>query len=408
MTLDLTAISNSAAESASVENTFVKGRVLQYDADFGCYECARLEDSVDRNIRALRKHIEVKRKLAGAEHINVHITLGMKGGRDQLATVKPYQAQRSGSNLEVKARVSILRNFLANYNNEVTTAVVNLTQEADDSLAQYQLEYIAEHGPKSSVIMSGDKDLWMVQGLHCDQKCGRMYFVDGYGKTEYREVGNISPKLIGEGTSWFWHQMLHGDTADNIAGLPTLSGRLLNKYIPTKKYNARRKPAPCGEAKSTAILKGVTNDKEAARRVLEAYQGTYTNAIEMIVEQAFLLWMRRVDDVSDCVKFLNESGIVCDFSPAQYKRLEEFERLSKIQLEEHEGQTMIKVQEHRDGDSFVTEAWVYVEHLPKNVTPADIILARQIDPIYNPTAIPKARAKVEAELERLEKLYKEG
>ena len=75
-----------------------------------------------------------------------------------------------------------------------------------------------------------------------------------------------------------------------------------------------------------------TNDLEAAKRVLEAYQGTYTNAVEMMVEQAFLLWMRRTSDVADCVHFLNESGIKCDFSPAQKERLKEFKRLALIQI----------------------------------------------------------------------------
>ncbi len=334
--LDLAAISASAAESAAVENAFVTGRVLQYDADFGCYECAWLDDSIESNIDTLKKHIEVKRKMAGAEFVNVHITLGMKGGREQLATIKPYQEQRAGKNLEIKERVAILRNFLANYTSDTVKPIVNLLQEADDSLTQLQERSIKAYGVKSSVIMSGDKDLWMSQGLHCDQKTGRMYLVKGYGKTEYRDVGNTKPKLVGEGTSWFWHQMLHGDTADNIVGLTTLSGRLLNKYLPTKKYNAKRKPASCGEAKSTAILKGVTNDKEAAKRVLEAYQGTYYNAVEMMVEQAFLLWMRRTSDVADCVHFLNESGIKCDFSPAQKERLKEFKRLALIQIQASE------------------------------------------------------------------------
>ena len=334
--MDLAAISKSAAESAINEASFVLGRVLQYDADFGCYECAWLDKTVEDNIQNLIKHIDVKRQMAGAEFVNVHITLGMKGGREQIATIKPYQEQRGNRDPLLTARVGKLRNFLANYSTNIVTPVVNLLQEADDSLSQMQLVKIKEYGLQSSVIMSGDKDLWMVDGLHCDQKTGNMYTVDGYGKTEYREVGNVKPKLVGEGTSWFWHQMLHGDTADNIAGLPTLSGRLLNKYLPTKKFNAKRKPAPCGEAKSTAILSGVTNDRDAVRRIYEAYNDLYPNPVEMIVEQAFLLWMRRVDDVRDCVLFLRESGLRCDFSPAQQKRLTEFARLSKIQIEASE------------------------------------------------------------------------
>lgn len=335
--MDLQAISDAASKSAPLEATFVKGRVLQYDADFGCYECAWLDESIESNIRALKGHIEVKRKMAGAEFVNVHITLGMKGGRDQIATVKPYQEQRTGRNVEVKERVAILRNFLASYNTETVTSVVNLLQEADDSLTQYQVKQIAEHGIESSVIMSGDKDLWMSEGWHCDQKTGEFYLVEGYGKTDYKDVGNVKPKLIGRGTSWFWHQLIMGDSADNIAGLPQLSGKLMNRYLPTKTKNPNRKPASAGEAKAVAILKGVTTDAEAARRVHEAYKHHYPkNATEMLVEQAFLLWMRRTGAVDDVITFLNECGISCGFSLAQKERLKEFKRLAIIQIKASE------------------------------------------------------------------------
>jgi len=331
--MDLAAISKSAAESAITEASFVLGRVLQYDADFGCYECAWLDKSVADNIDTLMKHIDIKRQMAGAEYVNVHITLGMKGGREQMATVKPYQEQRGKRDPLLTERVAALRNFLANYDTDIVTPVANLLQEADDSLTQLQVLRIRDYGVQSSVIMSGDKDLWMVDGLHCDQKTGRMYTVKGYGKTEYRDVGNVKPKLIGEGTSWFWHQMLHGDTADNIAGLPTLTAKLLNRYLPTKKFNPKRKDAPCGEAKSTAILNGVTNDVEACKRVLEAYSGIYPNAKTMMIESAFLLWMRRTENPKDCVDFLNESGLHCAMSINQNLRLKEFDRLSAIQIE---------------------------------------------------------------------------
>jgi DNA polymerase-1 len=199
-----------------------------------------------------------------------------------------------------------------------------------------QLERITEFGLQSSVIMSGDKDLWMSEGLHCEQKTGDIYEVKGYGKTEWKEVGNVKPKLVGRGTSWFWHQILHGDGADNIAGLPQLSGKLLNRYLPTKKINAKRASQPCGEAKSYAILKGVTSDRDACTRVLEAYSGQYPNPVEMLVEQAFLLWMRRTKKLSDVLVFLNASGLACEFSPAQKQRLEEYKRLTIVQLKASE------------------------------------------------------------------------
>jgi DNA polymerase-1 len=335
--MDLAAIGQLAAESDSLEAPFVKGRVLQLDADFGCYECAWLDKTLNENIVQLKNLIETCRLTAGAEFVNVHITLGMKGGRTQMATVKPYQEKRNANkDPEKQARVAALRNFLANYKTDIAEPVSNLLQEADDSLTIMQRVRITTHGLQSSVIMSGDKDLWMSEGLHCEQKTGRIYEVKGYGKTVWKDVGNVKPKLVGEGTSWFWHQLLHGDGADNIAGLPELSGKLLNRYLPTKKTNPKRPAQSCGEAKSFAVLKGVTSDRDACTRVFEAYRGHWPNATEMLVEQAFLLWMRRTDRVDDVLEFLNASGLMCEFSPAQKERLREFKRLAVIQIQASE------------------------------------------------------------------------
>ena len=330
--MDYAAIGKLVAESDSVVRPVAAGRILQYDADFGCYECAHLDDTVEQNFRQLKKHVEVKRALAGADRVNVHVTLGLKGGRNEIATVKPYQEQRVGKNADIKERVRLLRNLLANHKTNTVTPVANMYTEADDSLSIYQLEDI-----ENSVLMSGDKDLHMVAGMHCDQKTGRMYKVEGFGETSTKEVGNVKPKLCGTGTSWFWHQLLMGDTADNIPGLPKLSGPLCNRYIPLKKHNPKRKAIACGPAKAEAILKGVTNDKNAMDRVLEAYQGFYPdNAREMLVEQAFLLWMRRTNKINDCVLFLNEVGLKCTFSAKQMKALQKYKELCLIQKEQGE------------------------------------------------------------------------
>lgn len=325
--MDFAAIGEAASESEVFSRPTIKGRKLQYDSDFGCYECAHLDESVSQNFKALVKHVEFKRKLAGAEKIFMHLTLGLKGGRHQIATVKEYQKERQNNNKEVKVRVRELRCLLANHRNKITIPVANLYQEADDSMAAYQNLDL-----ENSVIMSGDKDLWMVEGLHCDQNSGRMYKVKGYGKVEYREVGNVKPKLVGEGTSWFWHQMLMGDGADTIAGLPKLCVELANRYVPTKKHNPKRKPIACGEVTAVAVLKNLRSDEQAARLVYSAYKGFYpNNAMEMLVEQAFLLWMRRTPAIDDCIKYLRECGLHADFSSKQRLALHKFQKLCVIQ-----------------------------------------------------------------------------
>jgi DNA polymerase-1 len=258
--------------------------------------------------------------------------MGLKGGREQIASVKPYQERRSGARTpELQQRILDLRTHLANYETEHIKPVPNLYQEADDSLTQYHMLH-SQKGKDMSILMSGDKDLWMVPGTHADPKTGEFYTVIGYGQTKHKDVGLKDPKLVGRGTSWFWHQMLMGDGADNIPGLPMLSGRLANRYVPTKTYNPRRKSIKCGEAKAVAILKDVSNEVEAARRVYECYRDHWGSlANEMFFEQGFLLWMRRVPDVLDVIHYFAECNLMITPSKKQVERLGHYKELVKLQ-----------------------------------------------------------------------------
>lgn len=324
--MDFSKLGTSASKSDSQSRAVVAGRVLQDDTDFVCYQCACLDEPLNTAFKNVMNNLDYARRMAGAETVNMHLTMGLKGGRAEMATVQPYQEKRNAKkNPELAYRVGQLRELLANHKSSKFIPVVNIMQEADDSLRQMQFARIQEHGVESSVIRSGDKDLWFAEGLHMDDS-GRFYTVDGYGKTEYREVGNVKPKLIGQGTSWFWHQMVMGDTADNIPGLPMLSGRLANRYLPTKTYNPKRKALACGEAKAVAMLKGVTTEQEAAQRVMEAYQEHYgmIEGAEMLVEQAFLLWIRKTNKLTEVITYLTSCGLNVAFTSAQTARLKEF------------------------------------------------------------------------------------
>lgn len=324
--MDYTALGSAVANGpSSLHRAIVSGRVLQFDADFACYEVADLEQPASSNFKNLLDFLHMKRVMVGADHINAFITLGMKSGREQMATVKQYQENRD-PDAPIKVRVRELRNMLANYDAANVTVVVGHFFEADDLLCRYQEAMIAEGKVKDSILMSGDKDLWMVQGNHACPKTGRMWLVKGYGNTEYREVGNVKPKLVGEGTSWFWHQMIMGDKVDNIPGLPQLSNKTMDKYLPLKSRKARPSGATaCGEAKAVAILDGVKDHHEAARRTWFAYSEYYgAEAKERLVEQAYLLWMQRGTNEWDCIKYLEEAGIKCTPTPKQLAVVEEF------------------------------------------------------------------------------------
>lgn len=329
--MDLAAIGLAAAKKPSNLSRKVLGtRVLQFDADFACYEVADMEQPASSNFKNLLDFLHMKRVSAGAGHINAFITLGYKSGREQMATVKPYQENRD-PDAPIKVRVRELRNLLANYESTNVTVIVGHFFEADDLLCRYQEAMIKEGRVEDSVLMSGDKDLWMVQGYHADPKTGRMWFVDGFGETEYREVGNVKPKLVGEGTSWFWHQMVMGDKVDNIPGLEKIDNKTLDRYQPLKSRKARASGSTaCGEAKAVNMLKDVTTDKEAARRVYEAYWEYYgTKAMDRFVEQAYLLWMQRDTNEWDCITYLQEAGLKCCPSIEQQVQVENFRSIAE-------------------------------------------------------------------------------
>jgi hypothetical protein len=323
----------TATVAAQHESSPLVGRILQADADFFCYQCAHPDEPFTQNFEQIKKKIEYSRKLARASAVNVFVTLGLKGGRHQIATVKPYQDDRGKSRSpEMTQRVRELRTALATYTAHNIQPIVCTKEEADDVICRMQGNQIALHGIDSSVVMSDDKDLWMVQGLHCDSTTGQMRKATGYGVTMYKDVGNKEPKLVGLGTSWFWHQMIMGDGADTIPGLPFLSARLANRYLPLKTSNPNRKPLACGEAKAVEILRDVNNDAEAFKRVYEAYRDWYTDQTDdMFFEQAYLLWLRRTNKLLDCLEFLRPLGFKYELLPQRKEQLQRFVELVKLQ-----------------------------------------------------------------------------
>ena len=332
--LDFATMGKTASKSDSMERTVVTNRVLQHDTDFACYRvAANMDETIEQCVTRVLSIVTARRRQAGAAFVNMHLTVGLKSGRKEMATVEAYQEKRNKkSNPELSYRVEQIRATLASKCSSTFKAVVSHLIEADDNLRMCQINQIEKHGIESSVMDSGDKDLWFTDGWHMADD-GSFYFVDGFGHTEYREVGNVKPKLVGEGTSWFWHQMIMGDSVDNIPGLKRISNTTLDEYFPLKK--GRRKAGgdgACGEAKAVEMLREATNDTQAMNIVTLAYQDYWgSDWLEMFVEQAFLLWIRRTSKLTDVLDFLNEWSITQPFvfSKAQTTRLQEYLALVK-------------------------------------------------------------------------------
>lgn len=325
----------------------VPGRVLNCDADIVAYNCAGNDDTTrEEVVYNIEAEINNKMQQVGADHYILHLTgTGSdKGRRHDVACVRQYQASRVGK--PKPRQLEFARKYMATNLN----AVVHMHQEADDGLAQTQQEYLNRDERHLCVLDSADKDLRMVQGLHICPDTGKIVDVQGYGECWYDAEKS---KTVGWGTSFFWHQLLMGDTADDIPGLPAFTRSISIRCWPTAplleqirrleegtmpsgkectpkqiedahdkvgKIRAEFKMKPCGAGSVAEYLSNCSTDKEAYYAVLRAYTGyygdepfeftdwrgkTYTRtAYQMLLEQAFLLWMRRVPDGRDVFNFL--------------------------------------------------------------------------------------------------------
>lgn len=305
------------------------------DADIGAYEVANLEKSDVENLQDFIEWIEYRRLLCGAGRTIPFVTASVcKGGRYDLAVIAEYQGNRkSGRDPELLNRVRSLRGLLGERD---ARAVVGDDQEADDLIVQYQYAALRTGSlPDGSrvgrtCIDSADKDLRMSAGLHLCPQSMELVDVHGYGRI-WLDESTSSKKVLGWGTSFFWAQLLMGDTADNIPGLPGLSCELANRYLPTQavlkartriaeggtekqlvaaqRTIAERKPLKLGAVTAYAVLQGCEDDRAAMLRVFECYRKWYGEDEftvqhwkghslrytwgHALLEQARLLWMRR-------------------------------------------------------------------------------------------------------------------
>ena len=297
------AISAAAGASPMGSNSLpVTRRVLLVDGDGLAYYCAGNDDTAAGEARAnLVSKVKSAARVVGAENIRILLTASgsNKGNRYAIARVKPYQGQRAGSRRPKNWQA--LRDYMDGPEFPFYVERTMLA-EADDLFGRHAYNY-----PDDTVIYTQDKDMRMLPGMHLDWVSHRAYTVP-YTKTvciERELMYNIVPTdcIFNEkqyGHKWFWLQMLHGDTADNIPGLP--------------KYVVDGKAKPIGEVTAGKQLEDVGR---LSLRVAELYESYYGERwlVEML-EQACLLWMRRVPEHwDDC---LNPGGPMAIFNDGEH------------------------------------------------------------------------------------------
>jgi DNA polymerase-1 len=275
MTNPFAAIASAAGAAAPMSSgTYNTGRTLYIDGDGLAYYCAGNDDATTEAARdTLHSFIRQAKDRAGAEFVRVLVTSSgsSKGDRFAIARAKPYQGQRADARRPKNWQY--LRLLLEA--SEVAGATTEHTAiaEADDLFGYY-----GHKDPEHSVILTQDKDMRMVPGWHMGWVNKLMHYVpaDTYERQHDEKVF---------GLKWFWLQMLQGDTADNIPGLP--------KY---QTLNAKGESAlkPVGEKTAEALLADAYCNADCRRIVEQLYQGYYpSDWLTQMLEQACLLWMRR-------------------------------------------------------------------------------------------------------------------
>lgn len=243
----------------------VPGRRVHIDGDMLAYQCGGNDDTdVATSRRILKSKIDLFKDASGAEGVLLHLTASgsTKGDRAAIAYTKPYQGQRKGHRPK---NWQYLRDYMA----EGLAGPVKqwFDREADDGFG-----FISMNCPLD-VIATRDKDMRMLPGWHLNWDTYELVKVE---PDQFAlEAGG---KLYGH--KWFWTQMLWGDAADNIPGLP--------KHPDF--------PRGVGEAAASKILAFAHDDDSAAHAVAQAYKAHYGNEwADRYVEQASLLWIRRTN-----------------------------------------------------------------------------------------------------------------
>ena len=322
----------------------VPGRTVHIDGDFLAYMCAYEKVDGDKSLSEMLHNVEASvdllRRRAGAEHAVVHLTPAgsSKGGRYEIAIQKEYQGNRHNRD-NAPRFLHTLREFM----HTDQGAVMHMDVEADDGMSMEQYQAIAEGKRDLCIIASKDKDLRTVPGLHLDWDTGEITDVMGFGSLHLKQAPGKPGKLIGWGNKFFWAQMLMGDSADNVVGVPFVSWQRAHAMNPTKKVGnmlavldspgrfkasvverankeyAALTPKKIGPVMAHNLLNPIQTNKDAAKLVSALYReasevqpfvhwktGDAARWQDVFMSDATLLWMRRKPSANDFKEWLTE------------------------------------------------------------------------------------------------------
>lgn len=335
----------------------VAGRVVHIDADFMAYQVsAESKKELDPNDRTPRKSladmqhnaevaVEHIMRLAGGTDFHVHTTPSgsNKGGRHAQAVTKEYQANRK-STADKPEFLDVIRAYIVTTIGANGRGTAHLDQEADDGMATAAWAAYNAGTPELVVVASMDKDLRMCPGPQLIKD--KVTTFDGTFGSIWIDTNTTAKKCVGRGTKFFWAQLLMGDTADHIGGLPEVTGAHCMAVAPTQAFNklmdryvlaesnepelvrvnrgldallAKRKK--CGAVLTEALLRdhhtdqacfkyvrGLWVDLEADGYVFRHWEtGEQVTATQALLGDMRTLWMRRNKNPDDVMTWIKET-----------------------------------------------------------------------------------------------------
>lgn len=341
---------DSLSPQAKAHRPRVANKVAHIDGDFISYQIAAdTKDELEgrRPMRTLDYKMEQIQDIAmgimercGASKFVLHITPSgsNKGGRAGQVVQKEYQANRADR--EKPEHLDQVRYAIGSGAWQYGHGMVHLVREADDGMTMAAIADI-----DNAIICSKDKDLRMAPGWHMDMDTDELVFVrpDEFG-TIWLDDTKSSKKLVGWGPKFFWAQCLMGDTVDNIAGLPLMSGmdneainkpelfrqneqlmRALKQDMaqPTVQriWSNWQKQTKVGAVAAFNALQDVDNNKDAFALVKRLFtnaatlgkyefkhwkSGAVVTPTQALLGDMLALWMRHTDDPNDVIRWLKQ------------------------------------------------------------------------------------------------------
>ena len=215
-------------------------KILKDEDDYIIHKYLHVQPFLSASI-TIDQIIEAYKKKFGTKNVHLFFT-GENNFRENIATIQKYKGNRDSSS-KPSHYDAIKAYCVKKYSAQIVDG-----QEADDEVSIRQ----SYENQGTSVIVSIDKDLDMVQGYHYNPMKDKTYKV-------------VHP----DGMRWFYEQMLQGDSTDNIPGIKGI-----------------------GKVTAKKLLENSHTVEDMENLVYEKYEDFYDAPESAFLEVGRLLWMR--------------------------------------------------------------------------------------------------------------------